>query len=63
VGNRPIERLLHRLAELVTRRRLAIVVITLALTAVLGAQISKIKVDPAPENLLSASDEDGAHTT
>lgn len=37
--------------------------VTLALTAVFAAQIPKIKVDPAPENLLSASDEEGLETT
>jgi uncharacterized protein len=63
VGNSPIDRLLHRLAELVTRKRLVIVLSTLALTGVFAAQIPKIKVDPAPENLLSASDEEGARTT
>lgn len=47
-------RLLDRIAVILTKRRLAVLITVLAITAAFASQIPKIQMDPAPENLISS---------
>lgn len=62
MGSSAIERFLRRYATLVTTYRALFIVGTLTVTALFASQIPKIEVDPAPENLLSASDSEAIET-
>lgn len=62
MGSSAIDRFLRRFATIVTTHRALLIVGTLIVTALFASQIPKIEVDPAPENLLSASDSEGIET-
>lgn len=62
MGSSAIDRFLRSFATIVTSHRALLIVGTLIVTALFASQIPKIEVDPAPENLLSASDSEGIET-
>lgn len=48
------DRLLERVARVLTEHRFVVLVVIAVITVLLGSQIPKIAVDPAPENLISS---------
>lgn len=47
-------RLLDRIAVILTKRRLAVLIVLGCITAAFASQIPRIEMDPAPENLISS---------